>query len=225
MANNGKPPKGKNGKSSSQEVSRLPLAPVLTANASLKFRPFPLCSPLAVSFRHIRPSWRHYIRYVDYAARNGNQAMVRYREAWFELDEKDRIRSWPEQICELADVPPGELVGAVCRAIWEAKAAESSMISSMAHPEVLIVTAKLAKKPDHYRDRELYFRLTGSLPDRQGQSINIFNSAGASNGIKLPDAREGRERLRAFDEETIEMGKTLDAPFLVKDADVSPEDH
>lgn len=151
--------------------------------------------------------------------------MVRFREAWLSLDEKDRQRTWPEQVCELADVPPGELIAGVCRAIWEAKAAESSMISSIAHPDILIEVAKMAKRPAHTRDRELFFRLTGSLPDRQGQSINIFNSAGASGGIKLPDAAQGRERLKAFDDEVIEMERTLNAPFLIKEADVPSEDH
>jgi hypothetical protein len=180
---------------------------------------------LSVSFRHIRPGWRYYIRYVDFAARNGNQAMVRFRDTYLSLSLDERLRSWPEQICELSGVPPGELVGGVCRAIWEAKAAESSMISSIAHPEVLIEVAKLAKKPDHHRDRELFFRLTGSLPDRHGQSINIFNQAGVQE-TKLPDLAQGRARLKAFDEEVIEMSKTLDAPFLVKEEDDVPsEDH
>ena len=203
----------------------LPPAPVLTENTSGKPRPFPLCSPLSVAFRHVRPTWRYYIRYVDLAARNGHEGMARFRDVYLSLKLADRLRSWPEQICELADVPPGELVGAVCRAIWEAKAAESSMISSIAHPEVLMEVAKLAKKPDHHRDRELFLRLTGSLPDRHGQSINIFNQAGV-NQNKMPDLAQGPARLKAFDEEIIEMSKTLDAPpFLVKDEDVSSEDH
>jgi hypothetical protein len=169
-----------------------------------------------VAFRHIRPTWRYYVRYVDYAARNGHEAMGRFIDTYLKLPPAARLRSWPEQICQLADVNPGELVGAVCRAIWEAKAAESSMISSIAHPEVLIEVAKMAKKPDHHRDRELFFRLTGSLPDRHGQSINIFNQAGVQQN-KLPDLEQGPARLKAFDEEIIEMSKTLDAPFLLKE--------
>lgn len=178
-----------------------------------------------MAFRHIRPAWRYYIRYVDLAARSGNQAMARFRDIYLKLELRVRVNAWPEQICELADVPPGELVAAVCRAIWETKAAESSMISSIAHPEVLMEVAKLAKKPQHQRDRELFFRLTGSLPDRHGQSINIFNQAGVQQ-VKPPDLAQGRARLKAFDDEVIEMSKTLDAPpFLMQEDDVPSEDH
>ena len=43
----------------------------------------------------------------------------------------------------------------------------------------------------------------------------------------MPDLAQGPARLKAFDDEIIEMSKTLDAapPFLVKDEDVSSEDH
>ena len=64
---------------------------------------------------------------------------------------------------------------------------------------------KLALKADHYRDRELFFRLTGSLPDKKGASINIFNNptAQAATG-KLADG-EATGWLKTFDEEIIEM--------------------
>jgi hypothetical protein len=87
-------------------------------------------------------------------------------------------------------------------------------------------TAALAQDPEHYHDRELFFRLTGSLPDKKGASINIFNTPTAAAGqIKLPDLGQGRARLKSFDEEIIDMSRQLDSegPFLVTD-DVPPED-
>jgi hypothetical protein len=131
---------------------------------------------LAAAFRPIRPTWRSYIECVDFAARNGDPAMVRYRDSYLALAPRDRRSHWPEQICELANVTPGELVGAVCRALWECGVAESSVVSAIAHPKVVESTVKLALKAEHYRDRELFFRLTGSLPDKKGASINIFNN-------------------------------------------------
>lgn len=182
-------------------------------------------SPLSVAFRHIPGGWRRYVEYVDLAARKGDEAMARFRDSYQALSPRDRQTAWPEQVCDLANVSPGELVGAVCRQIWEAKAAESSMVSSIAHPELLMTTIRLAKKADNFRDRELYFRMMGSLPDRKGASINIFNQA-AGEAPALPELAQPA-RLRSFDEEVIEMSRDLetpDAPFVVR-SNVSPDDH
>jgi hypothetical protein len=184
-------------------------------------------SPLSVAFRHIRPDWRRYIHFVDLAARKGDTAMARFRDCYQTLRPFDKVRCWPEQICDLAQVTPGELVGSVCRAIWESKAAESCMVSSIAHPELLLDTIQFAKKEENFRDRELFFRMAGSLPDRKGTSINIFNQA-AGQVSDLPDLAS-RAKLRSFDEEVIEMSRDLETPetpnppFLVPD--VPPEDH
>jgi hypothetical protein len=181
-----------------------------------------------VAFRHIRPSWQHYIEYVDLAARNGDEAMAKLRDCYQALPQRDRRTCWPEQLCQLANVTPGELVGAVCRAMWESKAAESSMVSAIAHPEVLQATADFARLPDGGKDRELFFRLTGSLPDKKGTSINIINNPTAQAGTAVKLMGEGGARLKNFDEEVIEMSRQLDTagpPFLVMkdDDDVPPE--
>lgn len=205
-----------------------PLPPPPLNISELKTRKLGLSnhSPLSVAFRHIPFGWRRYIEYVDLAARKGDMAMARFRDAYKSLDPREKARAWPEQICDLASVSPGELVGAVCRQIWESKAAESSMISSIAHPELLMNTIKLAKKEKNFKDRELYFRMAGSLPDRKGASINIFNQAAGTLPV-LPELARTSSKLRSFDEEIIDMSRDLeapDAPFLVKD-DVSPADH
>lgn len=178
-----------------------------------------------MAFRHIPGGWRRYIEYVDLAARKGDEAMARFRDSYEALDPREKAGVWPEQICDLANVSPGELVGTVCRQIWENKAAESSMVSSIAHPEVLMTTIRLAKKADNFRDRELYFRMTGSLPDRKGASINIFNQA-AGGAPALPDLAQPA-KLQSFDDEIINMSRDLevpDAPFVVR-GDVPPADH
>lgn len=180
-------------------------------------------SLLSVAFRHIKPNWRSYILYVDMAARKGDEAMLRLRKAYESLTPKDQAAAWPEQLCDLANVEPGELYGAVCRTMWDSKAAESSMMCSVQHPEVLSAMIKFAKKPDHYRDRELFLRATGSLPDKKGASINIFNQA--SGIAAAPDLSAPRSKLRSFDDEIIEMDRDLaiEAPFL-RHENVPPED-
>lgn len=214
-----------------EPFENLPAPPVQVARPS---RPLKLAlatrSPLSLAFRHIRPGWIHYIQFVELAASGGDRAMVRYLQCYKALPINEKRHCWPEQICQLANVTPGELIGAVCRAIWENKAAESSMVSSIAHPQVLQSTIKFAQREENYHDRELYFRMVGALPDRKGTSINIYNAAAGHVGgdnTKIPELGQGRARLRTFDEEVIEMSRDLevDAPFLVEEADVPPDSH
>jgi hypothetical protein len=90
----------------------------------------------------------------------------------------------------------------------------------MAHPQVLMATAQLAQKAVGYKDRELFFRLTGSLPDKKGASINIFAGSSANTEVKSPLDITPRSRLRSFDDEIIEMSKELEPagpPFIVKE--------
>ena len=234
METTGKPPTGRKRLSKPQgddpfenepKKEKLPPPPLDTAPRKGPKLALASRSPLSVAFRHIRPDWRRYIQFVDLAARRGDVAMERFRDCYEALAPLDKVRCWPEQICELAQVTPGELVGAVCRAIWESKAAESSVVSSIAHPELLLDTIKFAKKEENFRDRELFFRMAGSLPDRKGTSINIFNQA-AGQVNDMPDV-VGRSKLRSFDEEVIDMSRDLETPdsppFLVRPPDVPPE--
>lgn len=203
----------------------LPPAPIHVAKRKQPKLGLASRSPLSVAFRHIKPDWRRYIQYVDLAARKGDAAMARFRDCYETLDRFEKFQVWPEQICVMANISPGELVGAVCRHVWESKAAESSLVSSIAHPQLLLDTIKFARKEENYRDRELYFRMMGSLPDRKGASINIFNAAAGQVSEALPEIRQGPARLRTFDDEVIEMSRDLesDPPFLVRDeGDVSP---
>lgn len=184
-----------------------------------------LRSPLSVAFSHIRPNWRCYIQYVDLAARKGNTTMQRFLDVYNTLTKQDRASAWPEQVCDLANVTPDELVGAVCQNIWSSKAAESSMVSAIAHPELLMKTIEFARKEENFRDRELYYRMAGSLPDRKGTSINIYNQSAGQAG-EAPSV-VGKAKLRSFDDEVIDMDRDLavaDPPFLIA-PNVSPEDH
>lgn len=176
-------------------------------------------TPLVIAFRHIRPSWRNYIEYVDLAARNGDKDMLRFVAVWQGLPAKDRRAVTPEQLCEMSQIKPGELVGAVCQAIWDAKSAEGSMVSAIAHPEVLKRTAASAGKQANYKDRELFFRVTGSLPDKKGTSVIIQNNPQTAvlSGGAQARAIPGRtlSELMDMDEEVIEMGRAFEpAKFL-----------
>ena len=225
MGKIGKPRKGKSGGPSSppqaetsfENQPEIPQPPVNVAVARLPRLALANRSPLSVAFRWIRPNWRCYIQYADLAARKGNTAMQRVIDVYNSLDKKDRGNIWPEQVCDMAGVGPDELVGAVCQTVWASKAAESSMISSIAHPELLLATIKFAQKEENQRDRELCFRMFGSVPDKKGTSINIFNQAVGQNAeVPLPSV-VGKAKFKSFDAEVIDMDRDLaDPPFLVK---------
>lgn len=179
-------------------------------------------TPLTIAFRHIKPSWRNYIEYVDMAARNGDEDMARYVKVWLGLTPKDRRNHAPEQLCELSNVKPDELIGAVCSAIWRAKSAEGSLVSAMAHPAILERTAKAAAKAAGYKDRELFFRVTGNLPDKKGTSVIINNSPQTLvTGGPLPVGRQPGG-LPSMDEEAVDMSRLLEAAPV--DAEVEAED-
>ena len=145
--------------------------------------------------------------------------MARFVKAYESLSPQARRELWPEQICDLANVEPGELYGAVCRQLWETKAVESSTISSIQHPELLLATIRFAKKEENYKDREMCFRMMGSLPDKKGTAINIFNAA-TGQTIEASDLVSGH-RLKSFDQEIIDIDRDVETeetvPFLVKE--------
>ena len=227
MAKNGKPPTGRK---SLPEPSAptFPILPVFVGNPpSTKKEPKAKDSLLAELFRPLQPNWRHYLRFADMAARKGDTPMRRFMEAYRGLDMIHKLQWWPEQICERANVSPGELVGAVCRQMWESNAAVSTMVASMAHPELLKSTIKFAKKEANYKDREMFFRMTGSLPDKKGSSINIFTQAA---GVPAePALLERGGKLKTFDSEVIEMERDLEDDnktlYRIFSKDVPSDDH
>jgi hypothetical protein len=95
--------------------------------------------------------------------------------------------------------------------LWECGAAESSVVSAIAHPKVLERTVKLARKADHYLDRELFFRLTGSLPDKKGASINILNQPVAAAGAGGGKGDRPGAWLERMDEFVIEASRLMDS--------------
>ena len=200
----------------------LPKPPVNVKPAKLSALALADRSLLSVSFRHIKPNWRAYVQYAELAAKKGDTAMARFVKAYESLTPQARRALWPEQICDLAQIEPGELYGAVCRQLWETKAVESSTICSIEHPELLMNTIRFARKEENYKDRELFFSMSGSLPNKKGTSINIFNAA-TGQTIEAPDLVSGH-RLKSFDQEIIDIDRDVEteasAPFLVKEDDV-----
>lgn len=192
------------------------------------------CSTLlSIAFRKIEPTWRNYIEYAAYAAKEGDEDMQKVVDVYNALPPKEKHTIMPEQVCSLAGILPGLLVAAVSRYYWENRHAESVISISTEHPKVLDATALFAKTLLHAeKDRELFFRLSGSLPDKKGASIVINANPQFANVSNSPSPA-GANGFRPMDQRVIEMGKLLDSPdednivsvplFGQNTADVLPE--
>jgi hypothetical protein len=169
-------------------------------------------TPVAVAFRHIEPTWRNYIYYVERAVESGDDDMKKFLTAYLALKPKERFVMMPEQICDLCGVIPADLVGAVAREMWTAKRCESIIEASVNHPKMIQAVSFYGQvHGNHASDRELFFRLTGGLPDKKGASIVIHNNPQTAN-INNPPSAAGANGFRPMDQRVIEMGKLLDEP-------------
>lgn len=168
-------------------------------------------SPLSFVFRHIEPTWRDYILYVRCAAEDGDEVMKKYFGMYERLPKNEQRTIMPERLCELAGVPEGELVGSVSRYFWQHRKGESVLLAAVNQPKMIQATAFWGQTlADCVRDRELFFRFTGALPDRKGSSIVINYGSPTSFGQAQPPTPAGANGFRTMDQRVIEMGKLLD---------------
>lgn len=185
-------------------------------------------TPVAIAFRNIEPTWRNYIYYVDQSARNGDEQMLKFRAAYNALPWKEKNSIMPEQLCDMCGIICADLVAAVSRELWIQKAGQTTIEAAINHPRMIQATAFYGQMlGDANRDRELFFRVTGGLPDKKGTSIVINNTPQTANITAVPSA--GGSGYKPMDQRIIDMGKLLDEPILavpVKDqARVFSETH
>jgi hypothetical protein len=182
-------------------------------------------TPLSNAFRHIEPTWRNYIYYVSRAAQAGDEDMTKVIASYEALPTKERNTVMPEKLCDLAGVDAGDMIAAVSREVWRHKQPESVITASMKHPKVIEATANFAiSDPMAGRDRELFFRLTGGLPDKKGASIVINNNPQTAINNQPSSGLNG---YKSMDQRVIDLGKLLDdpkelaaVPMSLKDADL-----
>ena len=169
-----------------------------------------LPSPISNAFRFLEPTWRNYVFYANAAAANGDELMKKVIASYNALPPGERTRRMPEEICDLAGVDPAELIASVSKEVWRHKQGESAITAAMTHPRVLEATARYAQGQYGEKDRELFFRLTGGLPDKKGTSIVINTNPQTANVTNHSPL--GSNGYRSMDQRVIEMGKLLDDP-------------
>lgn len=143
--------------------------------------------------------------------------MAKFIDTYDSLSKKEQRAKYPEELCDLAGVKSEDLFGAVCTEMWRCRSSEYSMMLAMRQPDVLHSTVMHTKQPENYKDRELFFKLSGALPtDKNGtrpinigvnSSVNVESTQNARLGLVGASAHSG---WMDMDKEIIEIDNVLD---------------
>lgn len=143
-----------------------------TLTKKLKLPP----TSLALCFRHIKPSWKHYIDYVALCAvEDKDQQMAKVINTYNALLPRERATVTPELLCELSKVSHKELFAAVCGKLFERSQQESALITAANLPRVVERTMQQAATKGGVRDREMVHKHSGFLPTPKGQPPVVIN--------------------------------------------------
>lgn len=197
--------------------------------ASRKVLPKLPPSPMAVDFRHLKPTWRAYIDYVALAARDGDKDMGKYLASYAQLSPKEQAIHTPETLCDLSGVKPADLFGSVCGQVWASSQREASMLIAINHPRIIEKTAKFALSPKGVKDREMFHKGTGFLPTPKGAHISINNSpqmlqasGGGSSPLALPSMED--DMMEIEDAEFEDTPLLPSGPPVPSDEDINLPD-
>ncbi len=157
--------------------------------------------------------------YVDLEARTGNLDARRYLTTWQSLQPRERRSHFPEQICDLANVPSDDLIGWVSRQAWKECAPKANMCMSFMRDKVLERSAQFAMQaPENYKHTELFMRASGLITTggggrQAGSAVTIFNQPVASSssvaGAKSESTPVARSGLRDMDSEIVELSRIM----------------
>lgn len=175
-------------------------------------------SPLASSFRHIPGGWRNYIDYARMSASDGNEDMTKFIKAYDALTPKERRTIMPEQVCDQAGVKQQDLIGQVTSHLWLANSNEGMQISAISHPRVMeaLVASATMVTPDTYKDRELFLRSIGGLPDKKGNAMVInVNTQQTNASASFGGQQRGGSTLNSFRDDILEMEQITDGGEVI----------
>jgi hypothetical protein len=164
-----------------------------------------------VAFRHIKPTWKHYLDYVESAAREGDKEMTKFLSAYYGLTRREQSVIMPEQVCELAGVKSEVLFGAVCTQLWSAAKMEANLITAVNFPRVIERTAKSALSKGGVKDREMFHRATGFIKTPNGPSVVVNNNPQTAIVNGKPEMRLS---LPSMEEEALQMEEAITIPLL-----------
>lgn len=162
-----------------------------------------------MAFRHIKPSWKHYLEYVKLAAQDGDTDMLKVMGSYGGLTRHEQNTIMPEQLCGLSGVPVEALFGAVCTQLWRSSRMEANIITAAAYPRVIERTAKNAAAKGGIRDREMFHKHTGFLPSPSGPAVTINNNPQTAivNGTQIAPG------LPSMEEEALNL-ESINVPLI-----------
>ena len=184
--------------------------------------PLPKHSFLALGFRHLKPSWRVYIEYVRQAAREGDEEMRKFVDAYDSIKPKYKVQSMaPEEICDLCAVKGEDLFAAVARMTWRLGDISYSGILAQGHTRTLEKILHYGTTgAENFNDRRLVMQLAGKLPDKQGRAPMfgvVFNNRVESSADEERDLSDPSLAARGFmhmDREIIDIDRILEKPDM-----------
>lgn len=164
-------------------------------------------SQLAVAFRHIRPSWKHYLDYVEMAVKEGDKELAKFFQAYCGLTRREQVSILPEQICELSGVKTEILFAGVCGQLWKQSKMECNIITAVHMPKVVEKTMKRAATNQGIKDREMVHKHSGFLPTpKQVSGPSIFvgnNPAAVEQGGKVITLPSMEDEVLGLEDATI----------------------
>jgi hypothetical protein len=176
-------------------------------------------TPLSSAFRFVVPTWRNYIMYVDMEARAGDPDAARYLKVYNSLPPKERNAHFPEQLCDLSNVPHADLISWVTKQAWIEGSTRASLVLSFQRDEVLKSVAQYAmSSPDNLGHAKLFMSAASMLPQTGRQpGVQIFNTpVSLSSARSASDARSAgpRDSLPDMDDEIIELSQIMQTGSL-----------
>lgn len=183
-----------------------------------------LCGLRSSANRHTRGSsgWRGYIDYIRQAAMSDDEDALAYMKAFDLMTKKKQAEVLPEEVCDLSGVQPSDFIALVAKQVWLVHNGQSQIIAAVQHPRVLEATAKSAiNVKNGGRDRELFFRINGNLPDKKGNSIIFAPQTLVMNGEAGPRTVPPGY-LPSMEEDVVSMDRLLDSSRTVIDLKPQP---
>jgi hypothetical protein len=157
--------------------------------------------------------------YVDLESRTGNEDARRYLAIWSGLPAKERIGHMPEQICELANVAPMDLIGWVSRQVFAEGTAKSNMCLSFMRDKVLEKSAQFAMaSPDNFKHAELFMKAGGLITSGSGNRaaapfapVSIYNVPVATATSMAAAKSTSNGGFKSMDEQIVELSRIMQA--------------
>lgn len=148
-------------------------------------------SPLANCFRHIlnpdtgEPEWRYYLLWVEIAANEGDEKMKVLLDHYLSLPTREQATVMPEQLCDMANVPPHELMGVVAGQLFKYGRQETLMIAAIQQPQIVAAVAERAKQYEGAPDATLFLKGTGFVPTPKGTTFLVNRQLEAHEPIPI----------------------------------------